>query len=212
MATITGGTFRFLKRVQVQQFEPQEADVTLHFTITEDEQSDEVLSAVVLEARARANQLLTGKVPETAKQEEPKAPKSAGQNRRSNDKNTSTSSPASDATSPAGEPNEKPGKPNTGAADPLADLGSSATPGSTSTAPADPTDLSDFEPAETTREIPDKEVFDACSRAARESGNPAAVKALITEYTLPPGTSKNIPQAKRVAFLAALAKLPKAAV
>ena len=175
MTQITGGSTRFMRRVQVAQYEPKEAEVTLTFAVSEGQDHSGIVMQAGQQAVGYVEQMLKGTftTPESAPVEH---------------------KPATKKTDKKPEPVKE------AVTDPTAIVEDAVTAETISEQVADK-DPAAVEEVTKAREVPDKELADACAAASKKTENTDGIRAVIAKYIAPPGRVSGIPQDKRLQFL-----------
>jgi len=187
MTQITGGSTRFMRRVQVAQYEPKEAEVTLTFAVSDGQEHTAIASQAAHEAMYLTECMLTGKIAPPAK--EAVVQSAPVEHKPVSHKKTTKSEPV---------------KTDPSAVEDLSAMEAEVNAEVNATA-ADPSAMEDT----VVQEIPDKTLVDACSAASKLTQNSDAIRAIISGYVAPPGRVANIPQDKRAEFLLKLQTVPK---
>jgi hypothetical protein len=178
-----------MRRVQVAQYEPKEAEVTLTFAVSDGDDYHHIAATAGAEALTLTECMLAGKfAPQAAKeavaQSVPVEHKPASHRK--------TTKPEPVKTDPS-------------AVEDLAAMEAEAN-AEVNAAAADPSAMTE---ETVVQEIPDKTLVDACSAASKLTQNSDAIRAIISGYVAPPGRVANIPQDKRAEFLLKLQTVPK---
>lgn len=200
--TNASGSVQYLRRKNLGNYEHEEASVKLDFMAGEGQLVGPALDAAAAEAKLKTLEMLGQVAPErkvappTNEAHDPSKP--VARHRRTKEQIAADEAAKAPVTDPTAMEDSKPEKSAAGAA--------------TVTVPAsDPTAMADEDfdaPTGQARVIPDKELSDACSTANTKTHNSAAIRKLISDFALPPGGSKSIPQERRAEFLDGLAKIP----
>jgi hypothetical protein len=195
MTQITGGSTRFMRRVQVAQYEPKEAEVTLTFAVSDGQEHTAIASQAAHEAMYLTECMLTGKIAPPAK--EAVVQSAPVEHKPVSHKKTTKSEPV---------------KTDPSAVEDLSAMEAEVNAEVNATA-ADPSAMEDTSiitgDGPVVQEIPDKTLVDACSAASKLTQNSDAIRAIISGYVAPPGRVANIPQDKRAEFLLKLQTVPK---
>ena len=193
MTQITGGSTRFMRRVQVAQYEPKEAEVTLTFAVSDGDDYHHIAATAGAEALTLTECMLAGKfAPQAAKE-------AVAQSAPVEHK------PASHKKTTKTEPVKEPVKTDPSAVEDLSAMEAEAN-AEVNAAAADPSAMTE---ETVVQEIPDKTLVDACSAASKLTQNSDAIRAIISGYVAPPGRVANIPHDKRAEFLLKLQTVPK---
>ena len=211
MAQLSGGKFRYMKRVQKAQYEPHEAEAELSFSIGENEANvDQFMDGVVREVHLRVDEMLGISRPrEVAYVEHVAAQPVTEAVRRTRGPNKAKVTPSAalselEALAAANKADKDP------AAVEDDDAPTKSQEGQAEATSADPAAVGeeDWEaPKTTARVVPDKELSDACAARNQVIKNPDAIRGLVAKYAEPNHGLKHIPGDKREAFLVDLAKL-----
>ena len=192
MTQITGGSTRFMRRVQVAQYEPKEAEVTLTFAVSDGQEHTAIASQAAHEAMYLTECMLTGKIAPPAK--EAVAQSAPVEHKPASHKKTTKTEPVKEAA-----------KTDPSAVEDLSAMEAEAN-AEVNAAAADPSAMTE---ETVVQEIPDKTLVDACSAESKLTQNSDAIRAIISGYVAPPGRVANIPQDKRAEFLLKLQTVPK---
>jgi hypothetical protein len=193
MTQITGGSTRFMRRVQVAQYEPKEAEVTLTFAVGEGQDHSEIATKSAYEAMELTEAMLKGQVVVHSPVKEAVAQSAPVEHK-----------PASHRKTTKSEPAKEPVKTDPSAVEDLSAMEAEAN--AEVNAAADPSAMTE---ETVVQEIPDKTLVDACSAASKLTQNSDAIRAIISGYVAPPGRVANIPQDKRAEFLLKLQTVAK---
>ena len=194
MTQITGGSTRFMRRVQVAQYEPKEAEVTLTFAVSEGQDHREIAANACGEALAFTEAMLSGKFAPIQAAKEAVAQSAPVEHKPASHKKTTKS-----------EPVKEPVKTDPSAVEDLSAMEAEAN-AEVNAAAADPSAMTE---ETVVQEIPDKTLVDACSAASKLTQNSDAIRAIISGYVAPPGRVATIPQDQRAEFLLKLQTVPK---
>jgi hypothetical protein len=201
MSRVSNGKVHYLRVKNLGNYEKEEAAVDLDFMVEEGQPLAPALDSAAAEAKLKVLEML-GQTPRE-RQVAPPVQEAHDPNKPVEKRPRRTKEQMA-----ADEAAKQPAKDPTAVEDDAAMVSTGAI--SEAVKQADPTAMDeDFDsPTGQTREIPDKELSDACGAAAKKTNNPKAVRDYIAELALPPGGSKSIPQARRAEFLAGLEKIP----
>jgi hypothetical protein len=193
MTQITGGSTRFMRRVQVAQYEPKEAEVTLTFAVSDGDDYHHIAATAGAEALTLTECMLAGKfAPQAAK--EAVAQSAPVEHKPTSHKKTTKTEPVKEAA-----------KADPSAVEDLSAMEAEVN-AEVNAAAADPSAMTE---ETVVQEIPDKTLVDACSAASKLTQNSDVIRAIISGYVAPPGRVANIPQDKRAEFLLKLQTVPK---
>jgi len=181
-----------MRRVQVAQYEPKEAEVTLTFAVSDGQEHTAIASQAAHEAMYLTECMLTGKIAPPAKEA---VVQSAPVEHK----------PVSHKKTTKSEPAKEPVKTDPSAVEDLSAMEAEVNAEVNATA-ADPSAMTE---ETVVQEIPDKTLVDACSAASKATQNSDAIRAIISGYVAPPGRVANIPQDKRAEFLLKLQTVPR---
>lgn len=198
MSGITGGTVRYLKRVQVAQFEPKEADVSISFTVSETDADN--AEAIITHARNTAvnlvEEILTkqgtiGKIGRPPGSPNKPRGVSVAEARAAQKRAANTLAPEAESVMVAGSQFDT--------EDAVEDVGTNET------VDEDPMDMDITAAAETP--ITDKDLNEKLMEKNAILKNPVRLRELVGRYVPPPGMARDIPQEQRKAFLLELEAL-----
>ena len=201
MTQITGGSTRFMRRVQVAQYEPKEAEVTLTFAVSDGDDYHHIAATAGAEALTLTECMLAGKFAPQAAKEAVAQSAPVEHKPRKTSKSPELAAPYAEAAKAVKEPV----KTDPSAVEDLSAMEAEAN-AEVNAAAADPSAMTE---ETVVQEIPDKTLVDACSAASKLTQNSDAIRAIISGYVAPPGRVANIPQDKRAEFLLKLQTVPK---
>jgi len=202
MAMITGGSVTFGRTVQPAQYESKKAEVTITFTVTDEDKPEDavaMLNGASEMARTKALELIGLK-----------SVASQAEGQRAN-ATLATVADTADKTVPKTrtKKTEEPAK--TSDADVL--LPATEKPqistGEERKDPAQSDPDGDLLGAATPQPVTDKELMDAVTKKNAEIANPKAIKEIREKFVATPKGIRDIPVDKRAEFLVELAKLKK---
>ena len=216
MAQLSGGKFRYMKRVQKAQYEPHEAEAELSFSIGENEANvDQFMDGVVREVHLRVDEMLGISRPrevayvERVEHEVVAAQPVTEAVRRTRGPNKTKVTPSAalselETLAAANKADKDPAAVEEDDAPTKSQEGQQAPIEATS---ADPAAVGEEDWEAPARVVPDKELSDACAARNQVIKNPDAIRGLVAKYAEPNHGLKHIPGDKREAFLVDLAKL-----